>query len=132
MKNFEKWADDIALINKLQTMARLVGRDGTYVSIITDDAPDTFDFEPLLMSQVTMLPSGITAGNTDLSNVIMPKITQIIVNESEPGSREIYRPENTFVYSFCPREKVQKDALGRDTFGIYGISLMDSGSGYFD
>lgn len=125
VKNFEKWSEEISLVTKLQSMARLVSRDGTYVALITDDKPETFDFEPLLMSQITMLPEGVDI-NTMPNTILMPPISQIVVNESNTTDIDIYRPENVFICSFCPREKVQEDAIGRDTFGLYGISLMDS------
>lgn len=124
VKNFEKWSEEIMLLPKLQTMARLIARDGTYIALITDNTPDKFNFEPLLMSQVTMIPSGYTL-NTKNDTILMPPVTQIVVNESDMKPT-IYRPDEVFRFALSPREKVMKDSLNRDTFGIYGISLMDS------
>lgn len=131
VKNFENWGESIDFSNKLQTMARLALINGTYVALIIDKKTgiendiQEIDFQPLLMSKVTLLPDNIEPGTTP-SDIIMPPVTRVIVNEGDIVNEKIYRKDNCFIYSRCPRDKVQEDSLGRETYGIYGISLFDS------
>jgi hypothetical protein len=135
VKNFEKWSEDINFGDKLQTMARLALMNGTYVALYIDSTTglenndvtaENLDFVPLLMSNVTLLPDGVEAGLTDLNEVILPPVTRVYIDENSTKKEETYRKDNCFIFSYCPRDKVQTDILGRETYGIYGTSLFDS------
>jgi len=127
IKDFENWAEDIDLSDKLQTMVRLLLLNGTYVAIYTDLEPKTFTFEPLLQSQVTLLPDSAGMNSVEnLDKVLMPPITVAFVNEKDGNDVEPYSRDSLFILTNGARDKVQKDICGRYTWGIYGISLIES------
>lgn len=130
VKNFEKWADDINLEDKLQTMVRLSFINGTYVALYLDKKDgekDDVDFVPLLMNNVTLLPDNVELNKPANENEIMlPPITRIVVDEKFKNKTKIYRRDNCFIFGNCSRDIVQKDILGRETYGVYGISLFES------
>lgn len=128
VKNFEKWSERINFEEKTQTLARLLCRDGTYVGLYNNvKNPDKMGFEPLLMSQTTIVPRGVTKGSTDVTFILTPPINRFYVNERgnlndlEAGS---YRPDQVMYGSFCANDYTFRDILGRETYGIYGTSLI--------
>jgi len=133
VKNFETWATDIDLDSKLQEMVRLAYIHGIYVALYLDKKTgkekdiNDIDFVPLLMSNISLLPDNVKLNKpTDENEIMLPPVTRIVVDEKYPNKTKIYRRDNCFIFAPSARDIVQKDIIGRETYGVYGISLFKS------
>lgn len=124
VEEFKLWADMIGLREKIRTMSRLLVRDGTYVALITDNSYELFDFEPLLLSQTTILPKGYKSGDQKFV-LLQPPADKFVVNEGVMSIEKKYNLEQVIYGAIYPRDNVVKDIIGRDTFGLYGQSMID-------
>jgi len=125
VEEYTLWAKKIGLREKTQTLSRLLVRDGTYVAKITDFKQATFNFEPVLMSAVTMYPEGYNPAN-GTSVILTPPIGKIFINEQYPDISEELTLKKVIYGAIYPRDKVFKDILGKQTFGMYGLSMLES------
>lgn len=133
-KEFEAWGERIQIRMKVQSITRLLVRDGTFVgqilnidkAVYTPDPKgtpvDEFDFEPVMMQYATMIPKGVTPGQKPETVVTGRPIKAFIKEENENERQEI----KNFIYmSLFPYDKIVKDNMGRETYGIYGKSLLE-------
>jgi hypothetical protein len=133
-KDFEKWAKRINFQNQVQTISRLLVRDGTFCALPTGK-PDGSDLsiQPFLMEHVTLLPKGVKPGVVDNTILLQPPIETLVVDEggAAPEGTEITPKEQTYPFknviygAFCPWDYVIMDWKNRQTFGMYGISLLE-------
>lgn len=135
VKDFTNWGDRIQIRMKIQSLARLIARDGTFVGqIINKDGvnqepnengivENEFDFVPVMMEYVSLIPKGVKIG--DKPNTVMqgPPLKAFIKEDSETERQEI----KDFIHlALFPYDKVIKDNLGRETYGMYGKSFLES------
>lgn len=123
VKNFERWAKKTNLTAKCQGLARLIVRNGTYVAWISETK--TFEFMPLIMRYVTLLPENVNPG--DFPNYILqPPIKKVCIHEmNNVPRRKIYPREETIYGALFPDDYIFIDNMGRRTYGIYGVSLLE-------
>lgn len=124
-EEFTEWAERVNFFEQAQTLATLLPMNGTYLATYSG-GPDNFKLTPLLMSTVTLLTDQVdTSGNA--ADILMPPVTGVVINESsrDPKSKTVLDPNNLIYGALLPHLHVQKDILGRETYGIYGFSLMD-------
>jgi len=124
VRDFERWSDRINLVDKVQNLSRLFVRNGTYVARINDN-PDKFDFYPLMMRYVTIVDDSVMKAGESPDTVIQPPIKKIYVNEVDKAKRIEFKPLEVAYGAFCPWDYQINDILGRPTFGIYGISMLE-------
>jgi hypothetical protein len=124
VNEFETWSMKVNFLEQVQTLARLLCRDGVYLAQTAGDAP-IFRLVPLLMPAVTLITSDDQLGKSSTKDIITPPVTMIIVNESDAAKRAILKPEDVVYGTLNAWDGVQKDVMGRDTYGIYGTSLLD-------
>lgn len=126
VKNFEAWSRKTHFIDQLQTVGRLVPRDGQYIAEPIGKDPEKFWMKPLLMPNVTILGEGLKPGD-QISDIMQPPISCILINETSSNVQKQtpYKPENLVIGSFGAWDYAQKDRLGRETFGLYGASFME-------
>ena len=122
---YEQWAKTVNLRNKIQMLVLLLCRDGTYVGTITNNTPQLFDFEPALMQYVSILPVGYNP-DSGSSVVLAPPFDRVIVNEGIQDAETPYIREQIIYGALYPRIGIIKDNKGRETYGIYGQSMLDS------
>lgn len=125
VKDFENWSKRTNFQEQVQTLARLICRDGTYVASYQGKA-ETFQLIPLLMPAVSLLPEGLDPGSRSSKDILTPPVVSVVVNESSPAAKQTrLKPEDVVYGTFNAWDSVQKDVMGRDTFGIHGSSLLD-------
>lgn len=123
-KNFENWGKKHQFKSTIQTFCRLLARDGTYIAKINNkDDSENIYFEPLLMQYTTILPKGYDKEKFE-KLVMTPPIDKIILNEGSTGNEKKYKPDEVVIATFCPYDLVIQDIKGRDTYGIYGKSML--------
>ena len=129
IKDVELWAKKTHFSSQLATASRLFCRDGIYLSKVTGFSGDNIKFSPLLMPSVTLLPEGETPGNVSVRddyNIMQPPVTQFILNEASETYRRVYKPEEVVYGSYKEWSCVQLDVKNRKTYGIYGMSPMET------
>ena len=127
IKDFEKWATRINFEERIQTLSRLLCRDGTYVAKTYNvNNPEKMYFEPLLMAETTLLPKGVVPGIMDINRILTPPIDRVYINENstDESIRSIYKFSDVVYGAYAPRDYVMQDILGRQTYGIYGVSML--------
>lgn len=125
VEEYETWAEAIGFRNKIQTLSLLLCRDGTYVATITNTSPELFDFEPALMQNVSILPVGYNP-DAGSSLVLTPPVESFIVNEGIQDAETPYKRDQIIYGTLFPRTGVVKDTKNRETYGLYGQSMLDS------
>lgn len=127
VRNFERWAERVNFVDKVQNLSRLFVRNGTYVArlIAKRNNPDKFDFYPLMMQYVTIVDDSIKNPGESPGVVMQPPIIKFYVNETDKKKRQEFKPTEVVYGAFCAWDYVINDILGRPTFGIYGISILE-------
>ncbi|WP_370575573.1 hypothetical protein, partial [Methanomethylovorans sp.] len=90
VKDFERWSTRVNFLEQVQTLARLLCRDGTYVALPIGNA-ETFSLVPLLMQNTTILPEDFTVGEMNPKEILTPPIGSIVINESDKANRKILK-----------------------------------------
>ena len=132
VKDFEAWAKRTNFGSKLRTLVRLTLRNGTFVARWEDEdgksEPENMSFEPLIMSKTTIIPEGFNPDDPAVAEgmVLSTPIAEFRVNEGDDELEVKYNPEDVVYVALYPYDYVQKDIKKRDTYGLYGISLLES------
>ncbi|MDP2216405.1 MAG: hypothetical protein Q8J68_03850 [Methanolobus sp.] len=120
---FEMWGTRVNFLEQVQTLARLLCRDGVYLAQTSGDAPG-FRLVPLLMPAITLVSAEDQIGKGS-KDIITPPVLKVVVNESDASKRTTFDIADIIYGTFNAWDGVQRDVMGRDTFGIYGTSLLD-------
>ncbi len=123
VEEFETWSMKVNFLEQVQTLARLLCRDGVYLAQTTGDALG-FRLVPLLMPAITLVSAEDQIGKAS-KDIITPPVLKVVVNESDASKRTTFDIADVIYGTFNAWDSVQKDIRGRDTFGIYGTSLLD-------
>ncbi|TGC06990.1 hypothetical protein [Methanolobus halotolerans] len=124
VKEFERWSTKVNFFDQVQTLGRLLCRDGTYIAAPTGNA-ETFSLIPLLMQNTTILPEDFTVGEMNPKEILTPPTRSVVINESDKAKRKILKISDVVYGSYNAWDTVLKDPLKRDTYGIYGASMME-------
>lgn len=122
LKDFTKWAQKTILIEQAGTIARLLCRDGTIIGRPNGDI-GKFYFYPALMSQTTILPEGIKPKSKP-TDIMQPPDGTVYTNEGLRGQAEV-KLEELVIGRINAWDYVQEDIKKRETYGLYGASLLD-------
>ncbi len=122
LKDFNRWSQKQNLIEQVSTIARLTCRDGTVVGKPNGD-PDHFYFYPSLMSQTTILPEGVKPKSVP-SEIMQPPDASVYLCEGEKSQSEL-KLSDLIMVRYNSWDYVQTDTRNRDTYGLYGASLLD-------
>ncbi|MDG6244939.1 MAG: hypothetical protein QCH31_11230 [Methanolobus sp.] len=87
VENFERWARRFNFIEQVQTMARLLCMDGTYLAAMEVDIDD-LHLIPLFMPNTTIHPKGYDAEN-DKDVLLAPPVKHAVINEGEKREDKI-------------------------------------------
>lgn len=122
VKEFEDWSERVNFIEQIQTVARLLCRDGIYLATF-DPNPENFQLYPALMPYMTILPDGVQPGDTP-KTVMQPQPKLFVSYEGE-SSQKTYEPDEVIYGTYNAWDSVQYDVKKRKTFGLYGASLLE-------
>ena len=126
IRDFEQWSRKTNFMEQVQTLSRLLCRDGTYIAVPSGNVDD-LSLKPLYMPAVTILPEGFDPDTKD--HVLLTSPADIVkVNEgiNESGVEEQSIDIIDVIYgTYNSWDGVQADIKGRNTWGLYGRSLLD-------
>ncbi len=122
LKDFNRWKQKTNLVEQVSTIARLLCRDGTVIGRPNGE-PENFYFYPSLMSQTTILPEGVAA-KAKPKEIMQPPDASVYTNEGLSGQTE-YPLDELIIGRYNSWDYVQEDIRKRETYGLYGASLMD-------
>ena len=123
VKEFEAWSERMNLVEQAQTIAFRLIKYGTEVSRYVGNV-DNFSIEPLLMAQTSLLPEGV-APKSKPKNIITGNVQNAYINENDASKRISYDADEILYGAWNRYHKVQQDVLKRDTYGLYGASLLE-------
>lgn len=121
------WADRVDLRNKMQNIARCTVKDGTAVAYtLSDKTEGITSIQVLPMEFTTLLPKGIKEG-AEVKELMRGDVDRAVLMESEAkkGGSTTFKREEIAIYRLFHEGYITKDILGRETYGIYGISLLE-------
>ncbi len=122
LKDFNRWSQKQNVIEQVSTIARLTCRDGTVIGKPNGD-PEHFYFYPSLMSQTTILPDGVKPKSVP-TEIMQPPDASVYLCEGEKTQSEL-KLDELIIVRYNSWDYVQTDTRNRDTYGLYGASLLD-------
>jgi hypothetical protein len=122
LKDFGTMRKKSNLDEQLSTMARLLGRDGTLLGRANGDE-NKFYFYPALMPYTTLLPEGVKPKSKP-TEIMQPPLSTVVLNEGAKN-QNTEDLDKLILGNLHPWDYVQEDVKKRETFGIYGSSLLD-------
>jgi len=127
VKEFELYSKKSNFTNQVQTIARLLCRDGTYLAKPVFGANGgNFRLVPSLMPHTTILPENVKPGDSP-KNIMQPgkdpEKTTFCVYEKDKD-RILLNFDEVVYGNYNEYDSVQEDVLQRKTFGLYGSSLL--------
>lgn len=127
VKEFKEYAKKANFTNQIQTIARILCRDGTYIAKPVYGANGgNFRLVPFLMPYSTILPEGINPGDTPKTIMQHGKElekTRFCVYEKQDGE-EVLEWDQVVYGNYNEYDSVQTDIKNRKTYGLYGSSLL--------
>ncbi len=120
----DDWIDQSDIRNKIQNIARLTVQNGTCATYITKKK-NLITLDILPMEYVTLLPKGIQVGSVP-QTLLKGEIDRVVINErpSTEGTT-VLKSNEVAVFRFFHEGYLFEDILGRKTYGLYGMSLLD-------
>ncbi len=134
-KKVQGWAKAVRLLSRLQSISYCTARDGTtIVELVKSDNPDIEGFGALEicpMKYMTLLPEGIEPGKHAVSaknNLIKGEVAVAVLNEQDLKNREeqVMQRDEFALFRIFADTNFMTDIMGRETYGIYGISCLKS------
>ena len=122
LKEFEFWRKKSNLNEQTSTIGRLLCRDGTIIGKPAGDETH-FSLYPSLMPYTSVLPEGVKP-NEKPKDVMQAPMASVVLNEGTK-TQELIDPAELVIGSLNQWDYVQEDILSRETFGLYGSSLLD-------
>jgi hypothetical protein len=127
VKEFTAYSKKSNFTNQVQTIARILCRDGTYLSKpVYGTMGGNFRLVPFLMPYSTILPDGYEPG-TKPKKIMQPgkelENTRFCVYEKADG-QEVVDFDKAVYGNYNEYDSVQTDVKERKTFGLYGSSLL--------
>ncbi len=126
-KEFEDFSKKTNFLNQIQSLARMLCRDGTYAALpVSGTKGGNFRLTPLLMPALTILPEGAEPG-AKVDEVMSPgqniEKMRFCINEGEKF-QEVYEFSKVIYGAYNEWDSVQEDRKKRKTYGLYGSSLL--------
>lgn len=112
--------------------ASLLGQDGTVpVRAIPAGDGKILKIEQLPMPFVTLLPEGIKPAQDarqakeEVKGYIKGDVVRVVLNEGTEIMDDFTDMDNNYILRIFNSGYITKDILGRDTYGLYGRSLLE-------
>lgn len=128
IKEFEEYSKKSNFTNQVQTIARLLCRDGTYLAKPVYGAKGgNFRLVPFLMPKTTILPENVEPG-ASAEKILQPgkdpEKTRFCVYEKQDKDQVLLNFNEVVYGNYNEYDSVQTDVKQRKTFGLYGSSLL--------
>lgn len=143
LEQMNEWAEFITLSNKIHNIARCTIRDGTTITslgrvavkegknIITIDLPKdsitTIDVLP--MQYMSLLTESESRSDTNTKHLIKGTPDRALLHEEKKTTEKglvLFERNEFALFRLFNEGYFMKDILGRETYGIYGASLLES------
>lgn len=132
LTEMQDWAQKVDLTNKAQNIARLMVKDGTAVVYLAPEGGaegvrgiKSLEIQP--MRHITLLPEGVKSGDMG-TTLLKGEVERAILNEAnspDDTSKETpYERDEFALFRIFHEGYFMKDIKGRETYGIYGMSLL--------
>ncbi|MDD4521717.1 MAG: hypothetical protein PHW84_02030 [Methanosarcina sp.] len=122
-----KWKKKSNLVGQAQNVAGSLFRDGFFAGILNGENPDKLKLRPLLAPYLTILPDGVKPGDTT-KKVLQPDPALFVINEgikSGDAQETPYEADKVIYGAIDEWDSKQLDLKNRETYGLYGESLVD-------
>lgn len=142
LEQMNGWAEFITLSNKIHNIARCTIRDGTTITslgreVIKKDATSTLDLpkdsittiDVLPMQYMTVLTEAESRSDTNTKHLIKGTPDRALLHEEKKTTDKglvLFEREEFALFRLFNEGYFMKDILGRETYGIYGASLLES------
>jgi len=123
LKDFERWRIKTNFDEQVATVGRLLCRDGSFIGNPVGRDPQKFSVQPLLMPYTSILPENFSLKDRT-QEILQPPCDRVVIGETQ-NTPIILNINSVVMGSVNAWDYVQEDVLGRETFGIYGSSLLD-------
>ncbi|MHC1625258.1 MAG: hypothetical protein ACXQS2_04600 [Methermicoccaceae archaeon] len=117
-----EWADGLGLSPMMGVIARLLARDGTVVLHIGWEGDTITSLTPLPMAHTTLLPKGVKVGEMP-PHMLRGEVRTAVL--SEMSSPTVFDRSEFSLFRLFPHGYTCEDIIGRQTLGIYGVSLLE-------
>lgn len=127
VNRLREWAAEINLDAHVLTVARELLEKGTAVCLVEQQGDTISNLKMLPMRTVTLLTEQEQPGAYP-TYTIWGEIDKVIINEGMNGAdfkQEVFEISECLLYRYNHHPNFFKDARGRETYGIYGRSLID-------
>ena len=130
MTPLNDWSDTVDLEGHILSVLHELLEKGTVVVYTGQWRNDIKELRLLPMDYVTLLPEGISAGSTP-STLMTGDIERVVVNEESTITNDVTKQildvdKEAIVYRYNHRGNVFEDIMGRNTYGLYGRSLLEN------
>jgi len=142
LERMNEWGMFISLRNKVQNITRCVVRDGTVITSLGREKvkkPETAIHDLpaggitainiLPMQYMTLLTESEKPNSTNTDHLIKGRPDKAILNEEKKTKEkgmEIFEREEFALFVLFAEGSMFEDIVGRKTYGIYGLSLLES------
>lgn len=124
-KDMDAWAIKIGLRDKMQNIARCTVRDGTtvaYMPVKPKTGIETIHIQP--MEYTTLLPEGVKIGSKP-ETLIKGDIAKAVLMESDKKNFVEMKRDEFALFRLFHEGYFTQDIMSRETYGMYGISLLE-------
>jgi hypothetical protein len=127
VKEFKEYSKKLNFTNQIQTISRILCRDGTYLAKPVYGANGgSFRLVPFLMPYTTILPEEYAPGSRP-TKIMQPEKdlekTRFYVYEKQQA-QEVLKFNKVVYGNYNEYDSVQLDVKKRKTYGLYGSSLL--------
>lgn len=142
LEQMKEWAKIITLPNKIQNIARCTVRDGTVLTSLGREKHKTDEklnielpensitaIDVLPMQYMTILTEFESRTDVNTKNLIKGTPDRALLHEEKKTIEKgmvIFEREEFALFRLFNEGSFMEDILGRKTYGIYGISLLES------
>jgi len=118
----DEWAREVNLDAAVATIGRLLARDGTVVVYMPRRGDTITALQPLPMQYTTLLPRGVKP-KSHPTNILKGDVEMAVLNEA--ATPTVFERDEFALFRLGHEGYTCSDILGRQTLGIYGISLLE-------
>lgn len=142
LERMDEWAQFVSLRNKVQNITRCVVRDGTVITSLGREKlekPEDAEYDLpkggitaidiMPMQHMTLLTESEKPNDTNTDHLLKGAPNRAILHEEKKTAEKgmvIFEREEFALFTLFAEGTMFKDIVERNTYGIYGISLLES------
>ncbi len=121
-EEIDSWAAEVNLDAAVATIGRLLARDGTVVLYMPRRGDTITALQVLPMQYTTLLPRGVKP-KTHPAGILKGDVERAVLNEA--ATPTVFARDEFALFRINHEGYTCQDIMGRQTLGIYGISLLE-------